>query len=186
MDDQGEDSLQETYTGDTIHAGESDPEKPDWYWRGLGYDSEHPRASHEEAPADAEPVGGADGPEEEDAQGDSGDEDASEEIAKPMVLRYPGQMTAQEYDDHCAAGHVPWRSNCASCVAGMATQDPHRAKKEKGALPELAYDYAYLNPKDEERVRRGEKRPEDLTRLLIGKEEPKYGAHFAHLIPRKG
>ena len=30
------------------------------------------------------------------------------------------------------------------------------------------------------------KRPEDVTRLLIGKEEPRFGAHFAHLIPRKG
>ena len=102
------------------------------------------------------------------------------------MLKEPGTMTQAEFDEHCAAGHVPWRSNCASCVAGMATEDPHRSKKEKGRLPELAYDYAYLNPKDEERVRRGEKRPEYLTRLLIGKEEPRFGAHFAHLIPRKG
>ncbi len=52
-------------------------------------------------------------------------------------------------------------------------------------LSELAYDYAYVNTKDEERVRRKEKRPEDVTRLLIGKDSKSDG-HFCHLIPRKG
>ena len=94
-------------------------------------------------------------------------------------------MNVQEYDEHCATGHIPWRSNCDSCVSGMATEDAHRKQKQKGILPELAYDYAFLNPKDEERIRRKEKRPEDVTRLLIGKDN-KFGAHFAHLVPRKG
>ncbi len=65
----------------------------------------------------------------DDAQEESGGEDASEDTAKPMTLRDPGQMTAQEYDDHCAAGHVPWRSNCDSCIAGMGREDPHKKGK---------------------------------------------------------
>ena len=102
------------------------------------------------------------------------------------MLKDPGSMNAEEYEEHCATGHVPWRSNCSNCVSGMAIEDPHRAKREKGALPELAYDYVYLSPKDEERVRRGKKRPEDLTRLLIGKETPTTGRTLLTLSLGKG
>ncbi len=102
-----------------------------------------------------------------------------------MILSDPGRMTVQEHDDHCAMGHLPWRSSCESCISGMGKEDAHRRGKKKGTLSELAYDYAYVNSKDEERVRRGEKKPEDVTRLLIGKDSSS-GAHFCHFIPRKG
>ncbi len=94
-------------------------------------------------------------------------------------------MTVPQFDEHCATGHLPYRSNCDSCVSGMGKEDAHRKGHEKGALSELAYDYAYVNVKDEERVKRGEKKPEDVTRLLIGKDSES-GSHFCHFIPRKG
>ena len=128
----------------------------------MGYDDDHPRVSRESVPAEGEPDVNTGSPEEE-VQDGSGHEDVSEEIAKPMMMRDPGRLTAQEYDGRCAMGRLPWRSNCVSCVSGMGREDPHKKGKEKGALSELAYDYAYVNVKDEERVRRREKKPEDVT-----------------------
>ena len=76
------------------HAGQSESDKPDWYYRGLGYDEEHPRATHGPEPAVEEPNIGAGDPEDE-VQDESDDEDVSEETAKPMMMRDVGQMAAQ-------------------------------------------------------------------------------------------
>ena len=119
--------------------------------------------------------------------------DATEFEAKPIddgeradnvrAVRTPGQPTQAEREEHNLT-HCPYRSWCRVCVEAMGREDPHKKGKEMGALSELAYDYAYVNSKDEERVRRGEKKPEDVTRLIFGKDRES-SAHVCHFVPRK-
>ena len=114
--------------------GEGDSEKPDWYWNGLGFDEDHPRRSAAEplAPADShhDVEEGSDDP-EEDAEKDDEEEDASDEVKKPIMLKDPGRMTVPQFDEHCATGHLPHRSNCDSCISGMGKEDPHQKGHER-------------------------------------------------------
>ncbi len=125
---------------DDVLAGEEREEPPDWHWCGLGYDEDHPRAERADIPQAACDQGDDGEPRlaDEEAADDSAPEDDDDdggEVETPLTLRDPGTMTIQEYDNHCAAGHLPWRSSCKACVSGMATEDAHRTKADKGPPP---------------------------------------------------
>ncbi len=82
------------YNEEEAHAGESDEERPDWYYRGLGYDEDHPRASESGGAAREEPEVDVGHPEAED-QEEEKEDDASEDISKPLILSDPFRLTVQ-------------------------------------------------------------------------------------------
>ena len=64
--------------------------------------------------------------------------------------RAPHEPTDQEREDHMVS-HVPYRAWCRHCVAGRGRSEPHQVREHSDdAIPEVAIDYGYLQPKEEE------------------------------------
>ena len=57
-------------------------------------------------------------------------EDLPEELEQ-RTLPDPGEPTASQREDHRASGHIVYRSWCEDCVAGRATGEQHRRRKEQ-------------------------------------------------------
>ena len=84
-----------------------------------------------------------------------GDE-ASREVELPRddppvkVLRAPNQPSEADIEAHHAAGHVPFRSWCPTCVAASAKDAPHSSGtvESKHDFPVFSSDYAFMGTKD--------------------------------------
>ena len=62
----------------------------------------------------------------------AGEEDGEaepEDGADRRILPDPGEPTASQREEHCAEGHIPYRSWCSDCVEGRSTGEQHRARK---------------------------------------------------------
>ena len=111
----------------------------------------------------------------------------SGEPKRPGVLPDPGQPTASQREDHCARGHIDFRSWCPWCVKGRAIGEKHLRGAEKGSIPVFVFDYLFLT-EDCERVER-ENLTEEMravvAKVLVAKDV-KGKAIFAHVVPQKG
>ena len=92
------------------------------------------------------------------------------------VIRAPYAPTAEEVDQHNAAGHWPFRSWCPTCVAASAPDDPHRQQNSpKHEFLIFSSDYAFMGTKDDS---------EKLTLYIV--KEHKSKSVFSTVVPRKG
>ena len=93
------------------------------------------------------------------------------------VISDPGQPSPQEFERHCACGHVPFRSWCPICVKCSAPEDGHRAQgKATHEFPVFSNDYAFLGSKDQS---------EKLT-IHVTTESNLTKSMFCTVVPRKG
>ena len=106
---------------------------------------------------------------------------------RPGILPDPGQPTESQKEDHCARGHVDFRSWCPWCVKGRATGEKHLRGAEKSSTPVFVFDYLFLT-EECERIER-EDLEEDMrnvaVKVLVAKDV-KGKAIFAHAVPQKG
>ena len=109
-----------------------------------------------------------------------------EETVKQRILPDPGEPTASQREDHRAGGHITFRSWCEDCVAGRATGEQHRRRKEARRICIFAFDYLFLdeagNLLQREAISNGAN--VDLT-ILVAKDL-KGKAVFGHVVPQKG
>jgi hypothetical protein len=68
-----------------------------------------------------------------------------DETVKQRILPDPGEPTASQREDHRASGHITYRSWCEECVAGRATGEQHRRRKEARRVCIFAFDYLFLD-----------------------------------------
>ena len=80
---------------------------------------------------------------------------------------------------HRASGHCPYRSWCATCVAGAANMPGHgpRCGAPIGDIPEMHADYAFFRDKKGDR--------ENTATVLVAKDRGS-GGYCANVVPRKG
>ena len=67
------------------------------------------------------------------------------------AVKAPSQPSQLEIELHVAAGHMPRRNWCRSCVAGGAVSKPHRRQPEQDkehCVPLLAIDYFFMGQDD--------------------------------------
>jgi hypothetical protein len=109
-----------------------------------------------------------------------------EETVKQRILPDPGEPTASQREDHRAEGHITFRSWCEDCVAGRATGEQHRKRKEARRICIFVFDYLFLdeagNLLQREAISNGAN--VDLT-ILVAKDL-KGKAVFGHVVPQKG
>ncbi|CAK9073582.1 unnamed protein product [Durusdinium trenchii] len=112
-------------------------------------------------------------------------EEVGEEQAQVIVKRSPADPTAQEVQDHRAAGHVVHRSWCAHCqrarVMGPRHHRGQAAQDEEGRLPQVSLDYCYTNAWQE----RGSDSDSGMLPCLIVKCH-KTGRYWGNVDPSKG
>ena len=113
------------------------------------------------------------------ASSDAGDE-IEEEAAEIPAVRpqaVPGGPSEKERLEHLPL-HEPYRSWCATCVAGRAVSDRHIWQPlPEGALAIVGLDYGYLAPRGEPEER--------CTPILFGKDS-RHKWFFAIPMPSKG
>ena len=109
-----------------------------------------------------------------------------EETLKQRILPDPGEPTASQREDHRASGHITFRSWCEDCVAGRATGEQHRKRKEPRRVCVFAFDYLFLDESGNllERDAISSGASVDLT-ILVAKDL-KGKAVFGHVVPQKG
>ena len=109
-----------------------------------------------------------------------------EETVKQRILPDPGEPTASQREDHRAGGHISYRSWCEDCVAGMATGEQHRKRREARRVCIFAFDYLFLDEAGNllEREALSNGASADLT-ILVAKDL-KGKAVFGHVVPQKG
>ena len=109
-----------------------------------------------------------------------------EETVKQRILPDPGEPTVSQREDHRAGGHISFRSWCEDCVAGRATGEQHRKRKEARRVCVFAFDYSFLgeagNLLEREALSNGV--TADLA-ILVAKDL-KGKAVFGHVVPQKG
>ena len=95
------------------------------------------------------------------------------------VLRGPREPTLQEWQDHLAAQHFPFRIWCRHCVAGRGKPFQHAQDADDSkAIPTFSWDYGYMGDKDA-----GFKASEFC--MVIGRDHrDKWVA--GHPVPQKG
>ena len=108
-----------------------------------------------------------------------------EEVQPPQIAAQPRLPCRDEVDVHKAMGHAQYRSWCEACVHGQGREDRHLRDSKHRSRPVLNYDYGFMTEKDEEDVRLGRKNPQQVTRLLVGRDS-RSKMLFAHMIPHKG
>ena len=69
----------------------------------------------------------------------------STKTVKQRILPDPGEPTASQREDHRAGGHISFRSWCEDCVAGRATGEQHRKRKEARRVCIFSFDYLFLD-----------------------------------------
>jgi hypothetical protein len=133
---------------------------------------------------DAQDEGEAKDPDGVEATLSDGEE--LEETLKQRILPDPGEPTVSQREDHRASGHITFRSWCEDCVAGRATGEQHRKRKEPRRVCVFAFDYLFLdesgNLLQRDAIRAGANA--DLT-ILVAKDL-KGKAVFGHVVPQKG
>eukprot|EP00971_Amphidinium_carterae_P138391 2742294-Amphidinium_carterae.1 len=105
-----------------------------------------------------------------------GDEAVAADI---KMRRTPLEPTRRERELHEANGHIPYRSWCASCVAGRGRADAHH----RGRTPTTStvdLDYAYIEPRAEAEAMGDSAAPIWVARCDMTK------ATFAEMLPSKG
>ena len=93
----------------------------------------------------------ANGEEENEAEAMGEDEEISEEVRVPAIVKGPQKVTEKEREDHEAL-HLPYRAWCKYCVRGRGRNMPH-AKKKDGKddmeeVPKVSMDYFFLSEAD--------------------------------------
>ena len=72
-------------------------------------------------------------------------EDAETEIAAARFLPGPHEPTQSQAEDHCASGHIPFRSWCSECVRARGTGEQHRRRKDRRDICVFSFDYLHLD-----------------------------------------
>jgi len=119
----------------------------------------------EEAMEESEELGGEVEEEEEEAT----------EESSTKVSRSPTVPSRWEKERHEVA-HIPFRSWCATCVAGRGVRSPHKVKKkrEEEELPRFSMDYGFLGQEEQQ------------TAVLLAMRELKTGMMLGMVVPKKG
>mgnify|MGYP000545134345 CR=1 FL=1 len=112
--------------------------------------------------------------ESERRQDEEEHEEATEE-STTKAARGPTIPSRWEKERHEIA-HIPFRSWCATCVAGRGVRSPHKVKKarEEEELPRFSMDYGFLGQEDQ------------ATAVLLAMRELKTGMMLGMLVPKKG
>ena len=109
------------------------------------------------------------------AEGQSADS-RNGEAAVVRAARRPKDPTPQEREDH-AACHVPFRSWCRHCVAGMGRAEPHVVHdRSDSTIPQVCFDYGYMGD--------GESDERASPVLAIKSDQDRYPV--AEILPSKG
>ena len=71
-----------------------------------------------------------------------------EEAGIPKVIKVDPKPSKEEVANHNVT-HLPYRSWCRHCVRGKAKRRAHRKRirKERGGVPVISIDYAWLSGK---------------------------------------
>ena len=101
-----------------------------------------------------------------------------DEVKPDIKIKRPSQPTEAEKEEHCQAGHFPFREWCEACVEGRAENDPHSGegkdkRDEECTKNVIAIDYAYMGKKDE-----------GMPILVMKDRRTKM--RFADVVPEKG
>ena len=122
----------------------------------------------------------------EDAEGEGEiieADDAEEDCAPVRIAIDPGAPTAEEIEEHRAAGHCPYRSWCEWCVKGRGVGEQHRSGPPS-KIPVVSFDYLIV-------TRRGiytktqHQEAEILLKILVVKDSMSRTV-CAHAVPCKG
>ena len=122
--------------------------------------------------------------EDVDGEGEIIEAEGVEEDCAPIRIAIdPGAPTAEEVEEHRAAGHCPYRSWCEWCVEGRGVGAQHRAGPQS-RIPVISFDYLLV-------TRRGihtKKQHQDaeiLLKILVVKDSMSRTI-CAHAVPCKG
>ena len=83
------------------------------------------------------------GIEDEDLEGEGEifeTDEAEKDCAPIRVAIDPGAPTAEDIEEHRAAGHCPYRSWCEWCVKGRGVGKQHRSGPDS-RIPVVSFDY---------------------------------------------
>ena len=77
-----------------------------------------------------------------------------EEAELPKVIKVDPRPSEEEVNRHNVT-HLPYRSWCPHCVRGKAKRRAHRRRmrSERGGVPVISLDYAWLSGKKGEETR---------------------------------
>ena len=113
-------------------------------------------------------------------------EDAETEIAAAKFLPGPHEPTQSQAEDHCASGHIPFRSWCSECVRARGTGEQHRRRKDRRDICVFSFDYLHLDeagkPLNRGSIATGAKA---AITILVAKDSLGK-AVFAHVVLQKG
>ena len=109
-------------------------------------------------------------------------EEVGEEQAQVIVKRSPADPTAQEVQEHGAAGHVVHRSWCIHCQ--MAPRHPRGLadRDEECRIPHVSLDYCYMNAGQE---KNSDSESDGILPCMIVKCH-KTSRYWANVVPSKG
>eukprot|EP00971_Amphidinium_carterae_P178391 3539029-Amphidinium_carterae.2 len=78
-------------------------------------------------------------------------EDEHAQAAAPTRSRKgPLQPSSAEREQHESAGHFPYREWCRACVMGKGRHDKHVSRISEHTIATVAFDYGYLEPRDQQ------------------------------------
>ena len=67
------------------------------------------------------------------------------ETAEASFLPGPHEPTQSQAEDHCASGHIPFRSWCSECVRARGTGEKHRKRKDRRDICVFSFDYLHFD-----------------------------------------
>ena len=109
-----------------------------------------------------------------------------EETLVQRILPDPGEPTASQREDHRASGHITFRSWCEDCVAGRATGEQHRKRKEPRRVCVFAFDYLFLDESGNLLQHDAISSGADVDLTILVAKYLKGKAVFGHVVPQKG
>ena len=109
-----------------------------------------------------------------------------DETVKQRILPDPGEPTASQREDHRASGHITYRSWCEECVAGRATGEQHRRRKEARRVCIFAFDYLFLDKSGALLQREAISSGADVDLTILVAKDLMGKAFFGHVVPQKG
>ena len=67
------------------------------------------------------------------------------ETSEASFLPGPHEPTQSQAEDHCASGHIPFRSWCSECVRARGTGEKQRRRKDRRDICVFSFDYLHLD-----------------------------------------
>ena len=108
------------------------------------------------------------------------------ETAEARFLPGPHEPIQSQAEDHCASGHIPFRSWCSECVRARGICEQHRRRRDRREICVFSFDYLHLDEAGKP-INRGATAAGAKAALTILVAKDSLGkAVFAHVVPQKG